>query len=278
MRLGISTSLWGLNPHEWAEKMVSLGCKSVVFPVDYKAEDSLIDEYVNEAKSHDLMIAEVGVWRNAVAEDPAEAAANMEYTIGQLRLADRVGARCCVNVAGAVKGPRWDGGYRDNFSSYAWDKTVAMIQEVIDTVKPVNTYFSIESMPWMIPSGPKEYLKLLEAVNRDRFAAHLDIINMINCPERYFFSSEFTKETFDLLGPYIKSCHLKDILLLEDYTFQLRECACGEGKFDYVNYMKLATELDPDMPMIIEHLKDDAAYEESMQIVLDAYSKSMDLA
>lgn len=270
MRLGISTSLYGLTPQQWADKMVDLGCRSVVFPVDHTADKALIDEYVAEAKSHDLLIAEVGVWRNAISEDKSEAAKNMEYSINQLKLADYVGARCCVNVAGAIGGPRWDGGYRENFSKYAFDKTVAMIQEVIDAAKPVNTYFSIESMPWMIPTSPQEYMKLIEAVNRDRFCAHLDVINMINCPERYFFSDEFLEECFDVLGDTIKSCHLKDIKLLDDYTFQLRECACGEGTFNFKKYMELATKLDPDMPMIIEHLKNDEAYEESVSFVLNA--------
>ena len=267
MRLGISTSLNGLSPKQWADKMVSLGCKSVVFPVDYTADDSLIDEYVKEASSHDLMIAEVGIWRNAISSDKKEVDKNMEYTIGQLKLADRVKARCCVNVAGAM-GPRWDGGYRENFSDTAWDKTVRMIQEAIDAVKPVNTYFSIESMPWMIPSGPEEYDILIEKVNRDRFAAHLDIINMINSAERYFFSTEFLEKTVHILGNRIKSCHLKDIRLLDDYTFQLKECACGEGTFDFPRYIELMSEIDPDMPMIIEHLKNDDEYEESIAYVL----------
>lgn len=273
MRLGISSSLNGLNPGQWADKLIALGCKSVVFPVDCTAPKELIAEYVKEASTHDLMIAEVGIWRNAISEDKAEADKNMDYSIGQLKLADQIGARCCVNVAGAIGGPRWDGGYRENFSQYAFDRTVRMIQEIIDTVKPSNTYFSIESMPWMIPSSPQEYMKLIEAVNRDRFAAHLDVINMINCPERYFFSTEFLHECFEILGSSIKSCHLKDIKLLDDYTFQLRECACGEGTFDFVKYMQLATELDPDMPMIIEHLKSDTDYESSTQYVLSEYNK-----
>lgn len=272
MRLGISTSLNGLTPKQWADKLVSLGCKSVVFPVDSNADSSLIDEYVAEAKSHDLLIAEVGIWRNAISEDPAEAKKNMDYSIEQLKLADRVGAVCCVNVAGALGGPRWDGGYKENFSQYAFDKTVRMIQEIIDTAKPQNTFFSIESMPWMIPTSPQEYLKLIEAVQRDRFAAHLDIINMINCPERYFFADNFLKECFDLLGQHIVSCHLKDIRLLDDFTFQLKECACGEGTFNFVKYMQLATELNPDMPMIIEHLKNDNEYEESISFVLSSYN------
>lgn len=270
MKLGISTSLNGLTPEQWAKKLVSLGCESLVFPVDSTADDKLIDAYVSEASTNNLTIAEVGIWRNAISEDPAEAEKNMAYSIDQLKLADKIGAKCCVNVAGAI-GPRWDGGYKENFSQYAWDKTVRMIQEIIDTVKPTNTYFTIECMPWMIPTGPKEYLKLMEAVNRDRFAAHIDIINMINCPERYFFPEEFLKETFDLLGPYVKSCHLKDIQLLDEYTFRLKECACGDGSFPFVKYMEMATAINPDMPMIIEHLADDAAYEKSVAYVLEQY-------
>lgn len=271
MRLGISTSLSNLSPHDWAEKLVSLGCKSVVFPVDSTASESLIEEYVSEAASHDLLIAEVGIWRNAISDNKEEAKRNLGYSIKQLALADKIGARCCVNVAGAVGGPIWDGGYKENFSSEAFEKTVEMIQTVIDAVNPSKTFFSIESMPWMIPTGPEEYLNLIKAVNRDRFAAHLDIINMINCPERYFFHEEFLQKTFDLLGSQIKSCHLKDIRLLDDFTFQLKECACGEGTFNIQKYIDLANSLDPDMPMIIEHLQNDKAYEESMKYVLENY-------
>ena len=164
------------------------------------------------------------------------------------------------------------GGYRENFGKYAMDKTIAMIQKVIDEAKPVNTFFTIESMPWMIPTGPQEYLQLLRDVDRDRFAAHLDIINMINNPQRYFFSDEFIDECFEILGPYIKSCHLKDIRLLDDYTFQLKECACGEGSFNYVKYMRAADKINPDMPMIIEHLKNDNEYAESVGKVLTDYN------
>lgn len=271
MRLGISTSLTGLSPKEWADKLIALGCKTAVFPVDSSADSSLIDAYVNEAFSHDITIAEVGIWRNAISDNKDEAARNLEYSISQLALAERVGARCCVNVAGAVGGPRWDGGYKDNFSNEAFYRTVKMCQTVIDAVKPEKTFFSIESMPWMIPTGPDEYLSLLKAVDRKQFAAHLDIINMINCPERYFFSDKFLDETFEKLGPYIKSCHLKDIMLLPEFTFRLKECACGEGSFNIQKYMDLATSLDPDMPMIVEHLTSDSAYEESMAYIFRTY-------
>lgn len=268
IRLGISTSLAGTTPKEWAEQMREMGCRSVVFPVDSNAPEALIDEYVSEAKAKDLLIAEVGIWRNALAADENERKQNLEYSINQLRLADRIGAKCCVNVAGAA-GPRWDGGYRENYSKEHIEKTVKMIQTIIDEAAPKNTFFTIESMPWMLPSSPDEYLKLMDMVERDRFGIHLDIINMINSMERYFFHDEFLEETFEKLGNGIVSCHMKDIGLLEEYTFRLKECACGEGSFNLEHYAELALKANPEMPMIIEHLASDDAYRESMKYVKD---------
>ena len=46
-------------------------------------------------------MAEVGVWRNTLSPDPEIRKASIRYAIGQLELADRIGARCCVNILGA---------------------------------------------------------------------------------------------------------------------------------------------------------------------------------
>jgi len=270
MRLGLSTNFNEGSAEKWAAKMVSLGCKSVVFPLDCKASDSDIDAYVAAAKANDLLIAEVGIWRNGIDRREEERKKNFSYSIGQLALADRIGARCAVNVAGA-RGARWDGGYKENFSEEVWKMTVDYVQRVIDAVQPKNTYFTLEPMPWMVPTGPQEYLKLIEEVNRDNFAVHMDIINMINCPERYFFHEEFLEETFDLLGDKIKSCHLKDIKLLDGFTFQLQECACGEGAFNLDKYADLADKYDVDMPMIIEHLSSDDEYVKNIKYVKERF-------
>lgn len=266
MKLGISSPLAHTTPEEWAIQQKRIGCECVVFPLSCKDKETDIAAYEHAAKQNELQIAEVGIWRNALAADEKERNAAMDYSIGQLRLADRLHARCCVNVAGAA-GPVWDGAYKENFSQDMWDRTVRMVQEILDEAKPVHTYFTLESMPWMIPGSPEEYLRLLEAVNRERFAVHLDIINMTFSPERYFFPERFLEHTFSLLGPHIRSCHMKDVLLLPEYTFQLKECACGEGAFPLEYYAELADQADPEMPMIIEHLDTDEAYLQSLRYV-----------
>ena len=267
MYLGVSSSLSHTSPQDWAEKHKSLGLKTVVFPVDCNAGQEKIDAYANAAQKAGLTLAEVGIWRNTLAADLDERKKMIDYAVNQLKMADYIGARCCVNVVGTPYGPRWDGGYRENFGEELWQMAVKMIQEIIDRAEPKNTKFSIESMPWMIPSSPDEYVRLIKEVNRPAFGAHLDVVNMITSPERYFFNDKFLHECFDKLDGKICSCHLKDINLKQEYTFQLEECACGKGTLDIELFAKLATEQDSQMPMIIEHLTTDEEYIQSVKYV-----------
>lgn len=179
MLLGISSQLEHTTPQDWASKHVALGLKSVNFPVSCTDGEDKIMAYKKAADDAGLVISEVGVWRNTLAADPQERRRWMDYSIEQLRMADAIGAVCCVNVVGTPYGPRWDGGYRGNFSQELWKDAVKMIREIIDTAKPKTTKFCIESMPWMIPSSPDEYVRLIEDVDRAEFGTHLDVVNMI---------------------------------------------------------------------------------------------------
>ena len=264
MRLGTSSPLKHNSPEEWAENQVRLGCSTVVFPVQSNESEQKIIAYKEAAEKAGLTIAEVGIWRNALAANPDERKANMDYCVNQLRLADFLNSRCAVNVAGAF-GPRWDGGYKENFSAEAWKKTVSMVQEIIDRANVKNTFFTLEPMPWMIPTGPKEYIRLLEAVDRDRFAVHMDIINMINSAERYFNAKEFIDECAEVLGPRIRSCHIKDVHLNEKYTLRLEECGPGDGEFPLKYYVQKMNEIDSQMPVILEHLDSDEQYIKYME-------------
>ena len=259
MRLGTSSPLAHSSAEEWAKNQVALGCRSLVFPLSANDPQEKIDEYVKAAKENDLLIAEVGIWRNGLSLDPEDRKAQRDYCVAQLKLADRIGARCAVNVAGAM-GRRWDGHYKENFTPETRKEIVAMVQEIIDRAEVTNTYFTLEPMPWMIPTGPEDYVRLLEEVNRDRFAVHMDIINMTNSLERYYQAESFIDRCVELLGDKIRSCHIKDIHLKEEYTFQLQECAPGQGEYPLHYYVEKMNGIDPQMPIILEHLTNDREY------------------
>ena len=267
MILGTSSPLQHTSPEDWAAKHKALGLKAINFPVNYLEGEEKYLAYKKAADATGLSISEVGIWRNTLAADPSERAKWIDYAIGQLQMAEEIGATCCVNVVGTPYGPRWDGGYRDNFSMELWTDAVKMIRQVIDGVRPRHTKFCIESMPWMIPSSPQECLRLLEDVDRAEFATHLDVVNMITSPQRYFFNDDFLRECFSVLKGTIVSCHLKNIKLKEEYTFQLEESACEDGALDLELYASLASAENPCMPMIIEHLDTDQEYFDSVKYV-----------
>ena len=259
MRLGTSSPLKHDSAEEWAKKQTELGCRAVVFPLSANDPEEKIKEYVDAAMSNDLLIAEVGIWRNAMSLDPEDRKAQRDYCVRQLQLADRIGARCAVNVAGA-KGPRWDGHYKENFSNETRSEIIKMVQEIIDRAEVTNTYFTLEPMPWMIPAGPEDYARLIEEVERERFAVHMDIINMTNSIERYYNAEAFVDRCAEFLGNRIRSCHVKDVHLKEEYTFQLEECAPGNGEYPLRYYVQKMNSIDPDMPVILEHLNTEEEY------------------
>ena len=78
MRLGTSSPLKHNSHEEWAENQVKLGCRSVVFPLNCNDPEDLIIAYRDAAIKNGLMIAEVGIWKNALAQDSDERKKNME--------------------------------------------------------------------------------------------------------------------------------------------------------------------------------------------------------
>ncbi len=104
--------------------------------------------------------------------------------IDALQLADEIGAGCCVNISGA-RGEIWDGPYPGNYANETFDLIVETVRYIIDQVKPVSAFYTLEPMPYMLPDSPDTYLELIKAIDRKQFAAHLDPVNMISSPQRY---------------------------------------------------------------------------------------------
>ncbi len=266
MRLGIAASFPHSSPEEWARLHREAGLSAVVFPLNWRADVSSIDRYAKAAEAEDLTIAEVGVWCNPFDPDGKKALANRENCLRSLELAEYVGASCCVNISGA-DGEVWDGSYPGNYSEAMYERIVSFLRDLLDEVKPVRTRYTLEPMPHMLPDSPASYLELIRDVDRPGFAAHVDLVNMVTSPRVFYHNRELAEETFRLLGPYIRSCHIKDAVLDHGLTVSIRETECGTGGIDLACYIREADRLDPGLPMIIEHLPALADYQRAVRYV-----------
>ncbi len=214
------------EPTQWARAVRSLGYGAAVCPIDESAETQ---------------------------------GAAIAFCQRRLDLAERVGARCCVNIAGSL-GERWDGPHPDNLSPATFDLIVQTTRAIVDAVRPTRTFYTLEAMPWVFPDGPESYLALLKAIDRPGVGVHLDPVNMISSPQRYYDTGAFIHSCFALLGPYIKNCHAKDILLGDTLTVHLDEVRPGLGALDYRVYLAELAKLDPETSLMLEHLPSPEEY------------------
>ena len=247
------------NPEEWIKIMQDLGYNACTFPLNHTAPTSEIDAYAAAAKAADIMIAEVGVWNNPISNNKEESKKARQYAKDQLALADYIGAACCVNIAGA-KGEQWDGPHKDNWTCF--DEIVSSVQEIIDDVKPTKTYYSLETMPWIYPHNADSYVELIKAIDRERFGAHLDVINIITSPYAYYHNADITRECFEKFGDRILACHAKDIILANNLTVHLDEMAPGQGEYDFTVLIDCLRKY-PDVPMMMEHMNDPEEVEQA---------------
>ncbi|MEI6503347.1 MAG: TIM barrel protein, partial [Armatimonadota bacterium] len=151
----------------------------------------------------------------------------------------------------------WDGPDPRNLGDECFDQIVETTRAIIDAVKPTRSFYTLETMPWIFPHTPQSYLDLIVAIDRPQCAVHLDPVNMVNGVVPYFGNAALLRESFAKLGPHIKSCHAKDILLRNDLTTHLDEVRPGLGALDYRVYLTELARLDRDVCLMLEHLPED---------------------
>lgn len=262
MRLGGPVFIEKADPEKWMSKLQEENYRAAVFPLGYDADTYLISDYVKSAQENDIVIAEVGAWSNPISKDNQIRKDALEHCKRQLELAERVGANCCVNIAGS-RGDQWDGPSSDNFTSDTFELIVDSIREIIDAVKPTRTFYTLETMPWIYPDNTESYFELIKAIDRKSFAIHFDPVNLITSPRIYYLNGAMIKDFIQKLGPYIKSCHAKDITLSSEFMVHLNEVIPGDGLLDYRVLLTELNQLNPNMPIILEHLSTEAEYQKA---------------
>jgi sugar phosphate isomerase/epimerase len=267
IRLGGPIYLKSDDPRELAREHRRLGYAAAYVP-QADVKDTVRVRAIEEAfKTENVVIAEVGAWKNMLDPDPAARKANIDYVSERLALADAVAARCCVDIAGSFNPKVWYGPHKENLSQRFFDATVENCRKVIDAVKPTRTKFTVEMMGWNLPDTADSYLKLLKAIDRPAFAVHVDICNIINSPARFYNNAAVAEEVFRKLGKWTMSCHAKDLEFVPEMNVHFVEVIPGRGEIDYKAYLRNLQRYAPDAPLMLEHLKNAKEYDEGREYI-----------
>jgi sugar phosphate isomerase/epimerase len=273
IRLGGPIFLKSSDPRELAREHRRLGYSAAYCPEAKVEETALVREIEKAFAAENVVIAEVGAWVNMLDPDAARRTKNLRYVVERLALAEAVGARCCPDIAGSYNPTVWYGPHPKNLSQEFFDVTVENCRRVIDEVKPKRTRFTIEMMGWSLPDGPDAYLKLIRAVDRSGFAVHMDVCNGINSPAKFYRSGEYISECFRKLGPWIASCHAKDLQWITELNVHFLEVVPGRGEMDYRTYLTELSKLAVDAPLMLEHLTTAEEYDEGKRYIMKVGSE-----
>ncbi len=261
------------GPAGWIASLQKYGYRAAYCPLKTDAPGDQIKAYESAAKKADIVIAEVGAWGNPLSADSATAQTAFKKCVDSLALAEAIGANCCVNISGSKNPVQWAGPHKDNLTKETFDQIVDITRRIINEVKPTRTYFALELMPWSYPDSVDSYVRLLKAIDNKRFAVHLDPMNIIASPQLFYSNAALIKECFQKLGPHIRSCHGKDIILKEEvYTPQLVECRPGLGQMDYRVYLNELSKLK-DIPLMMEHLSTTEDYQKAATYIRSVGTK-----
>lgn len=262
------------DPDLFVQAHLAKGFKAAYAPQISLHDRELVRDVRNACETADLVIGEVGYWTNPFDLDPAEAKTWRETMLEKLALADELNARCTVGNLGSFVRNTVKFHDARNFTAEAFDAAVQNARYLIDTVKPTRTYFTYEIYPLGAADNAENVQKLIEAVDRERFAVHMDLVNLVNCPRNYFRTGDLIRECVQLFGHKIVSAHAKDLVIEEpSISVLLHETRPGTGNIDYAAYLRCLDSLPRDMPLMMEHMHSEQEYDDAAKYIRGVAAK-----
>jgi sugar phosphate isomerase/epimerase len=252
----------GEDPFAFARAHRAFGYGAAYVPSTLTmANGKLLAEWEQAFAREDVVLAEIGIWRNLVTTDEEVRRANLALAAEKLAVADALGARCAVSYVGSLAaGAEYYSSVPADFEREGFEAAVIACRHVIDAVKPRRAKFSLEMMQYSVPDSLENYLDLIRAVDRPAFAAHLDPVNLIMTPRAYWQNGALISQCVAKLGPWLASCHAKDVINVQHTaSLEFAETPVGEGVLDYRTYLRELDRLPREVPLMLEHLES-AAY------------------
>lgn len=247
------------DPYAFARAHRAFGYGAAYVPEVRLADRERLVAIEQAFAAENVVLAEIGIWRNLVSPDEPVRKANLDYAVERLAIADAVGAGCAVSYIGSFRAGTDYAPAAENMGPEAFDAAVETVRYLLDAVKPTRARFALEMMQYSLPDSVDSYVELIRAVDRPMFGAHFDPVNLVMTPRVYFDNGRLIRECFEKLGPWVVSCHAKDIVLHHQAALHLDEVQIGEGVLDYRTYLRELDRMPREVPLMLEHL-DGPAY------------------
>ncbi|MCD6307981.1 MAG: sugar phosphate isomerase/epimerase [Candidatus Latescibacteria bacterium] len=240
------------------------GLSAAITGVDpwHGMSDSVVRELRAALEQYDVVIFEVGGYRNLLHPDDTARRENLRHIARCLEAAEKVGCRMVGTISGSrnPEGNQWGDNYAvhpDNWTIGTWRLLVDGIRQILKDTAGLKAAIGMEAQVTTNIDGPLAHRRLMDDVGSDRLRVNLDPTNMVHL-YNHFHTTELIGECFDLLGEDIYGCHAKDTYVLpHSQTVHVQEVCPGRGGLDYETYLVRMSRLEWSRSLLPEHIPAD---------------------
>jgi len=224
--------------------------------------DSKLRELHDALKQHDVVIFEVGGYRNILTADEKLRQKHIKRLAYCIEAADKVGCPMVGTISGSCN-PEGDKAvdnyavHPDNWTLETWNYLMIGFQQVLDDTAGMKAALGVEAQVTTNIDGPLAHRRLIDDMKSERIKTNLDPTNMVHL-HNHFHTTELINECFDLLGEDIFGCHAKDTYVLpHSQTVHVQEVCPGRGNLDYETYLIRLSRMKWSRSLLPEHIPSD---------------------
>ena len=255
MRLG--AAFWEGSPTDepqvTIDRLNEIGIKGAW--LNYTKEEGWPQEEVDFCRQ---AFAEAGIFVGAIAcmhyqllshPDAAVRQRGVESVKRCIRDSHALGAHC-ISI-------HWrPGGAEDWWSEECWNTLVRASEPVFVEAERLGVDIGFHSHPLCPWDSPEQHRRLADEIASPRAKVLVDVVNMMTA-RTCQTTTDFLNHTFDLIGDIIVAAHAKDVRLdPSHWVVKIDEVPPGLGTMDFETFMRRLSELDEDLVLTIEHLRD----------------------
>ena len=260
------------NLEEMVKRIKESGYTGVVTGPDpwHSMKDAELTELKNALKKYDVVVYEVGGYRNLLHVDESERQKNLAHIARCIEAAEKIGCPMVGTISGSrcPKTKRQDNFnvHPDNWTQKTWYILVKGIKQILKDTAGMKAAIGMEAQVTTNIDGPRAHKRLIDDVADSRCVVNLDPTNMISLAT-YYHTTELINECFDLLGEHILGCHAKDTYILpEQQTVHVQEVCPGRGVLDYETFLVRMSRMKWPRTLLPEHIPGDQ-YIEAKQYI-----------
>jgi len=228
----------------------------------YSMSDSNLRELHQALKQYDVVVFEIGGYRNLIHTDESVRRENIKRIAYCLEAADKIGCPMVGTISGSrnPEGNEWGDNYAvhpDNWTIETWNLLIQSIRQILKDTAGMKAVIGMEAQITTNQDTPLAHHRLMDDVGDERLKVNLDPTNMVHL-YNHFHTTELINECFDLLGEDIVGCHAKDTYVLpHSQTVHVQEVCPGRGNLDYETYLVRLSRMKWARALLPEHIPGD---------------------